>query len=429
MADARELGAAIGELFLGEGVERRWLPVGASLENARVFSVLGGPEHGVALAELSFAQGCFRAAFSFDLAGGESLSVREVFEPGFQQGLIDLLRSLSFSGPRSDEVSAALGQGRAEPILLDQSNSAFLVGEGGFGKFYRRCGDISREVEFYRHLAGSGVAAAFWGAFSYPDGSVAALVTELLENPRSAWDLAGLMLDDGDLQGAAKLAQKCGEALGQLHDGLEQSWPDSASIEPADLVAWLNARLAGHATVLGGDELSTSAGHALRDLASELEGPFRCQHIHGDFHLGQLVRSGEALLVIDFEGEPDAAAGPMELPERDLAGLLRSIGYLAPADEDEGLRQLLRSSALEGYASSRTGSRTFEVPERLALLAFFEAEKALYELAYETRYRPAMTEGPSAALKRLAWRLDGLARGASLAPGSLTALAQREYAR
>ena len=429
MADTRDLEAAIGELLLGEGVQRRWLPAGARLERARVTGVLGGPEHGVALAELDFSQGCFRAAFSYEVAGGEALSVREVFEPGIQQGLVDLLRGLAFSGPRSGEVAAALGQGRAEPVLLDQSNSAFLIGDGGFGKFYRRCGDVSREAEFYHHLAGSGVAAAYWGEFLYTDGSVAALVTERLRDPRSAWDIAGSMLDEGDLQGAAKLARECGTALGELHDGLDRSWPDATMVEPAEIRTWLEARLARHAVVLGSTDALATAGQALRNLASELEGPFPCMHIHGDFHLGQLVRARDALLVIDFEGEPEAGAGQMELPERDVAGLLRSIGYLAPADEDEGLRQLLRSSALEGYAASAAGGRIFAVPERLALLAFFEAEKALYELAYETRYRPAMTEGPSAALKRLAWRLEGLASAARLAPGSLTALARREYAR
>ena len=428
MAEARALETAIRALFSAAGPERRWLPAEAQLEGVAVTSVLGGPERGVALAELTFAQGCFRAAVAFDASSG-SLAVREVFEADFSQGLIELLRALAFTGPRSDEVSAALVQGSAEPIFLDQSNSAFLLGDGGFGKFYRRCGDVSREAQYYRHLAGSGVAAGFWGEFSYPDGSVAALVTERLEDPRSAWDIAGSLLDQGELQGAAKLAGECGRALGEMHDRLADSWPESSEVSLGRLREWLDHRLERHQGVLGASEGFEMAATELRRLASDLQGPFPCSHIHGDFHLGQLVRSGDALVIIDFEGEPEAGAGPMDLAERDLAGLLRSIGYLAPADSDEGLRQLLRSAALEGYAASGAGGKMLELPERVALLALFETEKALYEMAYETRFRPEMLAVPATALERLAWRLEGLAGTASQAPGSLTALVRREYAR
>ncbi|MDA8118441.1 MAG: phosphotransferase [Actinomycetota bacterium] len=429
MTGARALEAAIEALFAGAGPERRWLPTQARLERALVTTVLGGPERGVALAELTFSQGCFRAAFAFDAAGGGAPVVREVFEPDFDQGLVDMLRALAFAGPRSDEVAAALVKGSAEPIFLDQSNSAFLIGDGGFGKFYRRCGDVSREAQFYHHLAGSGVAASFWGEFSYPDGSVAALVTERLEDPRSAWEIAGSLLDEGDLQGTAKLVRECGRALGEMHDRLEDSWPESSTVGHDRLSRWLEDRLALHLEALGPGEGFGLAATELRALVAGLEGPFPCSHIHGDFHLGQLVRSSDALVIIDFEGEPEAGAGPMELAERDLAGLLRSIGYLAPADSDDGLRQLLRSAALEGYATSRVGGEMLSLPERVALLALFETEKALYELAYETRFRPEMAAGPAIALERLAWRLDGLAGTASQAPGSLTALVRREYAR
>ncbi len=429
MTDSRALEAAIEALLSEAGPDRRWLPAEARLERARVSWILGGPEHGVALAELTFAQGCFRSAFSFDAIGAGVPLVREVFEADSNQGLVDLLRGLSFSGPRTDDVAASLGQGNAEPLRLDQSNSAFVIGEGGFGKFYRHCGDISREAQYYHHLSGSGVAPGFWGEFSYPDGSVAGLVTERLADPLSAWEIAGSMLDQGDLQGTARLVLECGRALGEMHDSLERSWPDPAAITPARLAEWLEARLERHISVLGKREIFAIAATALRELATELAGPFPCLHIHGDFHLGQVMRSGESLFVIDFEGEPEAGAGAMELAERDLAGLLRSIGYLAPADGDDGLRQLLRSAALEGYVTSRVGAGMLALPERVALLGFFEAEKALYELAYETRFRPGMAAGPAAAVERLSWRLDGLARTANQMRGSLTALTRREYAR
>ena len=144
--------------------------------------------------------------------------------------------------------------------------------------------------------------------------------------------------------------------------------------------------------------------------------PVDVQRVHGDFHLGQVMRTLDGWKLLDFEGEPArplAERRGLESPLKDVAGMLRSFDYAARhllADHPRrpaarvprhGVgraqpRRLLRR-ATPGQADADPRSQP-------VLLRAFETDKAVYEVLYEARNRPTWLQIPMAAIRRLAGR-------------------------
>jgi maltose alpha-D-glucosyltransferase/alpha-amylase len=145
--------------------------------------------------------------------------------------------------------------------------------------------------------------------------------------------------------------------------------------------------------------------------------------IHGDYHLGQVLRVKADYVILDFEGEP---ARPLEerraksSPLKDVAGMLRSFSYAAwsallsyTARRPEDLARLEpwarlweRSSCAEflrAYREVAQGSRFLpaDPAELRALLDAYLLDKSLYELAYELNNRPAWVRIPLAGILSL----------------------------
>src|SRR5215469_14531485 len=126
--------------------------------------------------------------------------------------------------------------------------------------------------------------------------------------------------------------------------------------------------------------------------------------VHGDYHLGQVLRVKTDHVILDFEGEPArpiAERRAKQSPLRDVAGMLRSFGYAAyvglmnytsrrPEDLDrlEAWAQLWERSNcaefLRAYRETAEGAAFVpsESSDFRRLLAVFLLDKALYELSY-----------------------------------------------
>ncbi len=184
---------------------------------------------------------------------------------------------------------------------------------------------------------------------------------------------------------------------------------DAARAAPVDADAGAGRRRAGRA---GG---ARRRGAAAR-RRSTTTAAFDRIRIHGDFHLGQTLKTPGGFVIIDFEGEPAQAA------RRAAAEAVRA----ARRGRDAALARLRRGGVepgrrTRGHASGPAGGDAAGVPrglsrpgrrsalascphvaeDRDAWTSLFELEKALYEVEYELNNRPTWVLIPLDALSRL----------------------------
>jgi trehalose synthase-fused probable maltokinase len=165
-------------------------------------------------------------------------------------------------------------------------------------------------------------------------------------------------------------------------------------------------------------EIAARFNHALRE-------PIRAMRtrIHGDYHLGQVLRTESDFVIIDFEGEPARSIEERRVkrsPLQDVAGMLRSFHYAAFApllgeDRVQGEDLARMSVYAEGWnseVSARYLAKYFETATGASYLPATQAEmqtvlelhlleKAIYELGYELNNRPTWVGIPLQGIGKL----------------------------
>lgn len=201
----------------------------------------------------------------------------------------------------------------------------------------------------------------------------------------------------------AEPAGQLGATVASMHSALRDAFGQAD--EPADERSpahALDARWRWAVAAVPSLARWTDAVGAVVDEVAHLTPLPARQRVHGDLHLGQVLRSEGRWVVIDFEGEPLAPLADRVRPDlalRDVAGVLRSFDYAAAVGGLTGADASAWTAAAR--AALRDGYGVTDDPTSTLLLRVLELDKTLYEAVYEARNRPAWVPIPQAGLERL----------------------------
>ncbi|MCU1619329.1 MAG: putative trehalose biosynthesis protein, partial [Modestobacter sp.] len=252
-----------------------------------------------------------------------------------------------------------------------------------------------------------------------------AMLQAFVPNASDGWRLATSSVRDlyaeGDLHADevggdfAGESERLGEATASVHADLARVLPTEAADRDwyGTVAAQMADRLDVALAIVPDLAEHVDALRALYAAVADTTEPVVRQRVHGDLHLGQVLRTTTGWILLDFEGEPArplAARRELDTPLRDVAGMLRSFDYAArhmlveqPDDPQRVYRahewaERNRTAFCEGY-SAAAGDVTLS--SESALLRAFEADKAVYECVYEARNRPHWLMIPLSSLSRL----------------------------
>jgi maltose alpha-D-glucosyltransferase/alpha-amylase len=379
-------------------------------------------------------------------------------------------------------TAAALGDDdetglRVHVPLVEQSNSVVLIGEKYLLKVFRRLAlGENPDIEVGRALGDRAHDARVprlyaWAGYHTAGGAEAsvAMVQEQISSRESSWQHAldqvrafceraivahrtradradsvpsDEIIDDA-IGGYRAVIEHLGRRTADLHRAMAGIGQEGFGVHPVlredaerlvreikahalraldiarDRRSTLSAEVAQQIDVLLAREALISEAIDRLLSANELGRRIRT---HSDLHLGQVLEVDGDVFFIDFEGEPARPIAERRVPQsplRDVAGMIRSLGYAAHA----GLKTFLEthpdgagvlppwirgwerhaaSAYLNAYLKA-VADATLLPPaaDREVLLRALLLDKAFYELAYELNNRPDWADIPIDGLLRL----------------------------
>lgn len=314
---------------------------------------------------------------------------------------------------------------RVRPIRAEMSNTLLIYDDEVVFKIFRTLSEkVNLDLEVTEALGRVGFphVAAPLGVWRR-DGTDLGMVQPYLAGGVEGWAMALTSLRDmfggradpwvagGDF---AAEAHRLGETTAQLHGALGQAFGTG----PGDPKAWARA-MEGQLQRIDYPDLDKAAASRIFSRLAELEDAGPAIRVHGDLHLGQVMRTDTGWYVLDFGGEPSRPVEERRLstsPLKDVAGMLRSLHYAtwtAASEQEEqdvaaelarGWEERNRGAFFDGYVQQARrlgGLLPAEEASLALLLKAFELDRGIYEVGYELAHRPEWVKVPMSAVRNL----------------------------
>lgn len=302
-------------------------------------------------------------------------------------------------------------------LAVEQSNTSGVFGDAVLVKFFRMLNPgINPDIEVHAGLSGVGCQDVGrllgWlnGGWRDPASGQTvhghlAMIQQFYPGSVDGWDLARAVVARGEEFTVD--AHALGEATARVHRDLAAAFP-TADLEHQQVGAMaqrLHQRLSAAAQIVPGLRELEPALHSQLERVADLPG-LRVQRVHGDLHLGQVLRTRDGWRLLDFEGEPGGdveSRRVLDHPMRDVAGMLRSFAYAAwqgggNSDAAQGWSHRCQQAYLAAYGATAG----VDPGDHRTLLTAYLIDKSAYEAVYEQRNRPDWVGIPLSALQELA---------------------------
>ena len=358
--------------------------------------------------------------------------------PDFCKSLLDKIVWVDKS------IKTSMMQLKPKLVEKEQSNTSVIFGNRFILKVYRRITiGQNPEKEIGLHLTQKMAFPNTPKVIGWINSNPMAILHEVIPTAQNGWDLACEALQEG--RRFLKEAKLIGKRTAELHLALSADANNKAfSPEPygtfyqqsfyqlmRNQAGLILRQLRRGLSSLPDDILPLATQllekeQTLLARFATLRTRALCSYrirIHGDYHLGQILYTGNDFMIIDFEGEP---LGSLSARTRkrsalyDVAGMLRSFHYVAAStlikqkDGKQKISQGTLSISERAEVWSRSVAREFlnayistasnasflpTDPDELRFLMDLSLiEKALYEISYEQNNRPAWLRIPLAGL-------------------------------
>lgn len=356
---------------------------------------------------------------------------------------------------RGKGLQSGIGYEKSVTLDLDQSNSSVIINDKYFLKLFRKLfPSINPDYEMVSFLTeetGFKNLPAFAGVMTLYNKEIPttlSLMQTKVNFEKDCWSLCGDYLNDYlfSVQNSKREIPEHGIALtrllakrtAELHLALAGGKSAAFAPESFDDTFYRKEQLlriqhmAAQRSELMDDNL-----YKLNDYGISLANNFKTNldfiqqyfgqlkdkplkgirtRIHGDYHLGQILFTGDDVIIIDFEGEPESNIYERRVkhsPLKDVAGILRSFHYAVCSKlffsvETKGIAlqevsdatiywyEKMKSTFLDTYFTLTDSIYNIKKNKESIdyLLNMHLLEKAVYELGYELNSRPSWVKIP-----------------------------------